>query len=76
MTLPTPAFTAKQDRDKEKAAHKGHPVGDTVVEAAEVEPPPASRQQPKRQTKSQRKQSGTRPGTPNQNKNKQQGGGR
>ncbi|MDN5745863.1 MAG: membrane protein insertase YidC [Nocardioidaceae bacterium] len=54
----TPAFTAKQQRDRQKAARHGT----TLVEesAEEVAEPasdrrPAVRQQPKRQTKSQRK---------------------
>lgn len=58
----TPAFHAKEQRDKAKAAKKGHPAKAAAVEtAAEVdeaaaeEPKPAQRQQPKRQTRSQRK---------------------
>ncbi|TNM38433.1 membrane protein insertase YidC [Nocardioides albidus] len=55
----TPAFTAKQERDKAKAKRHGHTVTDTV--ATETAPAPApekrpsTRQQPKRQTRSQRK---------------------
>ncbi|THV10153.1 membrane protein insertase YidC [Nocardioides caeni] len=59
----TPAFTAKQERDKAKAAKHG-----VVLEAEEVETVterrPATRQQPKRQTRSQRK-TGPAPKNPN-----------
>lgn len=55
----TPAHAAKQERDKAKAARKGLPVGidETGGDAAEEVPviTKAPRQQPKRQTKSQRK---------------------
>ncbi|WP_426247526.1 membrane protein insertase YidC [Nocardioides sp. LHG3406-4] len=60
----TPAFTAKQERDKAKAARKGvkpdpaAPAADTAAEEAEraeQERRAAQRQQPKRQTRSQRK---------------------
>ncbi len=58
----TAAATAKQERDARKAAKKGLPVDpvETVVETVEPEtPPPApSRQQPKKQTRSQRKKGG------------------
>jgi YidC/Oxa1 family membrane protein insertase len=59
----TPAFTAKEDRDKAKAARKGLPVESAVsaedhavdeIARAEQERQ-AKRQQPKRQTRSQRK---------------------
>ncbi|KQP63674.1 membrane protein insertase YidC [Nocardioides sp. Leaf285] len=57
----TPAFAAKADRDKAKAAKHG-----TVVEEVEapVEEPrrPAVRQQPKKTTKQQRKSGGSKPG--------------
>jgi YidC/Oxa1 family membrane protein insertase len=62
----TPAFTAKQERDKAKAAK--HPEKyasyEPAAEGAEVEEPetrPAPRVQPKRQTRSQRKSG--KPGT-------------
>ncbi len=71
----TPAFKAKQDRDREKALAKG-------IESGEIEPEPepetdrrpAVRQQPKRQTKAQR-QGPTKPPTNRQSQNKKQGGG-
>jgi YidC/Oxa1 family membrane protein insertase len=50
----TPAFKAKQDRDKAKAAKHGHAPAIETIEAPEDEAKPAERQQPKRQTKSQR----------------------
>lgn len=52
----TPAFKAKEDRMKAKAARHGHP--EAAAPAAEVvaeAPRPAVRQQPKKQTRSQRK---------------------
>ena len=62
----TPAFAAKQDRVKAKAAKHGTPVVDEVVEDVADERRPAVRQQPKRQTKQQRKQAGgTKPGGSN-----------
>jgi YidC/Oxa1 family membrane protein insertase len=68
----TPAFKAKQDRDKAKAAKhpERYPAYEPVAEGAEVVEPdrrPAQRQQPKKQTRSQRKSG--KPGTgtnPNQ----------
>lgn len=69
----TPAFQAKQERDRAKAS--GVAPGDVVVETeAEVDRRPAVREQPKRQTKAQR-QTGVKPGTPNQNQNKKKQGG-
>ncbi|TIC89342.1 membrane protein insertase YidC [Nocardioides sp. GY 10113] len=64
----TPAFDAKAQRDREKAAKHGT----TIVEAeqptvVEEEKRPAQRTQPKRQSRSQRKNSGGG-GRPNQNK--------
>jgi len=50
----TPAFKAKQERDRAKAARHGGSVAEETTEAVEEEPKPAPRQQPKRQTKSQR----------------------
>jgi len=50
----TPAFKAKQDRDKAKAAKHGHAPAIETIEAPEAEAKPVERQQPKRQTKSQR----------------------
>ena len=51
----TPAFTAKQERDKAKALAKGEVLPEAVVEPEE--PRSAVRQQPKRTSKAQRKQS-------------------
>ncbi|MEX0429585.1 membrane protein insertase YidC [Nocardioides sp. DS6] len=60
----TPAEKAKLERDRAKAARRGHAVaaetGDgivqgTVVDAPESDRRPAQRQQPKKQTRSQRK---------------------
>jgi YidC/Oxa1 family membrane protein insertase len=52
----TPAFQAKQDRDKAKAARHGHTVTETITEAApEPEQRPSTRQQPKRQSRAQRR---------------------
>ena len=56
----TPAAKAKDERDAHKAARKGHrhpeaePGTDTVIEAPVEEKRPAKREQPKRQTRSQR----------------------
>ncbi|WP_460844590.1 membrane protein insertase YidC [Nocardioides ultimimeridianus] len=71
----TPAYKAKQDRDKAK--HAKHPEkyagyeapaeGEQVAEAGDRRP--AQRQQPKRQTKAQRKSAAGSPRT-NQNKSK------
>jgi YidC/Oxa1 family membrane protein insertase len=58
----TPAAKAKEERDRAKAARRGGAT--TVVTEPEVEEPirPAQqRQQPKRQTRNQRKKSGGRP---------------
>ncbi|HYG94995.1 MAG TPA: membrane protein insertase YidC [Nocardioides sp.] len=64
----TPAFKAKEERDRAKAEKKGVPTvtGYEAPEQPEPEPErrPAQRQQPKRQTRAQRK-GGNRP---NQNK--------
>lgn len=57
----TPAFAAKQERDKAKAVRKGEPVASEVVEAAPETPAErraAQRQQPRKQTRQQRKSSG------------------
>ena len=58
----TPAFKAKEDRDRAKAIKHGKAP---AVEAAPVEPEaprPAVRQQPKRQTKAQRQKNQTKGG--------------
>ena len=65
----TPAFKAKQERDRAKALRRGETVAAgvdggevaTTAEAPKVDRRPAQRQQPKKQTRSQRK-SGPRSG--------------
>ena len=63
----TPAMKAKEERDARKAARHGTAVqqGPTVTEAPEVAPP-APRQQPKKQSREQRKKKGPQssPGKP------------
>src|SRR5689334_9184903 len=53
----TEAFRAKEKRDAAKAAAKGEPLGGTVTAVAEVEEErrPAVRQQPKKQSRQQRR---------------------
>jgi YidC/Oxa1 family membrane protein insertase len=62
----TPAFKAKEERDRAKAAKHGH--APTEVAVAEAEPEtdrrPAQRQQPKKQTRAQRRQASGKPGNP------------
>src|SRR4051812_4209203 len=58
----TSAATAKEERDRAKAAKHGQPVEAVVEPVVEDVKRPATRQQPKKQSKSQRKQSpGQRP---------------
>ena len=65
----TPAFKAKEDRDRAKAAKHGTTLAVEAAPEPEVEIKPTQRQQPKKQTKSQRKQSGGKqPGPTDQNK--------
>ncbi len=75
----TPAFKAKQERDQAKAAK--HPEKFAAYEAPaegtevteETDRRPTQRQQPKRQTRAQRKSGGTNPGSqggPNKGGNK------
>ncbi len=56
----TPAFTAKAERDRAKAARHGAPATAEVVETEqpEQERRSAQRQQPRRQTRQQRRKSG------------------
>ena len=69
----TPAFKAKQERDRERDKHAAIASGELSPEPeVETDRRPPVREQPKRQTKAQR-QSGVKPGTPNQNKKKQGG---
>lgn len=62
----TPAFKAKEERDKAKRARKGEPEPTSLEKVAtEVEEKrPAVRQQPKRQSRSQRNASKQPSGTP------------
>ena len=64
----TPAFKAKQDRDKEKARRHGHAVEEepSAGTTTATERRPAARQQPKKQTRAQRAKSGskTNPSSP------------
>jgi YidC/Oxa1 family membrane protein insertase len=63
----TPAFKAKEDRDRAKAAKHG--VATLEPEAPEIAPEtdrrPAQRQQPKKQSRSQRRQAPTKPAPQN-----------
>ena len=72
----TEAARAKEQRDSEKRRHKGLPDPETGVVASEVvvEEAPATpmRQQPKNQSRSQRKKTGPRPQS-QQNQQNQQG---
>jgi YidC/Oxa1 family membrane protein insertase len=74
----TPAFQAKLERDKAKAARHGDAT--QIVGGAEPAPEeqvdrrPPVRQQPKKQTRAQRSKPGTKPGTPNKPQKKKQGG--
>jgi YidC/Oxa1 family membrane protein insertase len=56
----TPAFTAKEQRDRAKAQRHGHaaPAVEAPEAAPEQERRPATRQQPKRQSRQQRRKSG------------------
>ena len=60
----TPAAKAKAERDAHKAARHGHPVASTEVEAPAETHRPATRQQPKKQSREQRKKN--RPQQPGQ----------
>ncbi len=79
----TEAAKAKEERDRKKAEAKGLPVvgaetGSTVVatEVEEAEKRPATRQQPKRQSKSQRQKGGgpRSPGGDQRSQNKNRDG--
>jgi YidC/Oxa1 family membrane protein insertase len=68
----TPAFDAKQERDREKRKKKG--LTDAEIDIAEAndaaaEKRPATRTQPKNQTRSQRKKAGTSAGRSTTQKN-------
>jgi YidC/Oxa1 family membrane protein insertase len=62
----TPAFKAKEERDRAKAAKHGVVSTETAVTEAEpeVDRRPAVRQQPKKQTRAQRRQGAGKPGNP------------
>ena len=63
----TEAFAAKKARDEAKRQRKGHSPEDTLVadvETPAAPPKPIQRQQPKKQTREQRKKTGGKPGTP------------
>jgi YidC/Oxa1 family membrane protein insertase len=67
----TPAFKAKELRDKEKRARRGEPepqVETTGTATAVVEPPQPRRQQPKKQSREQRRKN--QPPRPPQGKTK------
>jgi len=70
----TPAFKAKQDRDRAKALKHGHaaPEAETVAEGTTTatDRRPATRQQPKRQTRSQRSKGSAKPAGQGTAKNK------
>lgn len=57
----TPAFKAKEDRDKAKAVRKGLVVEEAPAPVVEEKPRPAQRQQPKKQSRQQRRQTGGGP---------------
>jgi YidC/Oxa1 family membrane protein insertase len=59
----TPAFKAKEERDRAKAARKGTLVEDPAAQAEpQVDRRPAVRPQPQKQTREQRKKTGKKPG--------------
>jgi len=70
----TPAAKAKEERDRAKAARKGTVLTkepEAAVEAEVVqEKRPATRQQPKRQTREQRRRTGQKPAGGNEGKKK------
>ncbi len=74
----TPAYKAKEHRDQQKARRHGGAVtvaGEVTAAPEEhVDRRPAVRQQPKKQTRSQRSKSGGKPGNPSRPKNKKPGG--
>ena len=62
----TPAFQAKQERDKAKALKHGEPVPEegAVQVESEEDRRPVQRQQPKKQSREQRKKGGGKSGPP------------
>ncbi len=72
----TPAFAAKQKRDAAKGNKRGHEpqdATDVVVEETPEAPRPAVRQQPKKQSRQQRKKGGAGPRQRPQGKTQSQG---
>jgi YidC/Oxa1 family membrane protein insertase len=67
----TPAEKAKLERDRAKAARRGVKLDEPVIEAVPEEPKPQQRQQPTRQSRSQRKTQ--RPATGAKNQPQSQG---
>jgi len=72
----TPAFKAKQERDRKKAIDRGEDPEaiEGAVALEKEEPRPATRQQPKRLSKAERKKAAGQQNNPQQNK--KQGGAR
>ena len=73
----TPAHGAKLDRDRAKAARHGAPLVADETEASPAPAPeqrPTQRQQPKKQTRAQRRQTGSPPGSGSSAPKKKQGG--
>jgi YidC/Oxa1 family membrane protein insertase len=72
----TPAFKAKEERDRAKAAKHGKTDAETVVPEPEpeIDRRPAQRQQPKKQTRAQRRQASGKPGNPQSKNNPKKGG--
>jgi YidC/Oxa1 family membrane protein insertase len=73
----TEAFRAKERRDADKRRRRGEPEieadGTTIADEAPEKPAAPTRQQPKKQSRSQRK-SGGRPNPPNPQKKTQKPG--
>lgn len=74
----TPAFKAKEERDRAKALKHGHALPETGTVAAapeeQIDRRPTQRQQPKKQTRAQRAKSGGKPAPTNTSQKKKQGG--
>jgi YidC/Oxa1 family membrane protein insertase len=72
----TPAFKAKEERDRAKAAKHGKAGAETAVvePEPEVDRRPAQRQQPKKQTRAQRRQASGKAGNPQSKNNPKKGG--
>ena len=72
----TPAFKAKEERDRAKAAKRGGVAVETAAPEPEPEQErrPAVRQQPKKQTRAQRRQGAPKSGNPPNKNNPNKGG--